>query len=262
MILSIITNRNHKEITKGFFMTKCLNFLEDEINILIVEDETILAIGMEASLYEFGYEVSGIETTAQGAIEHASDNLPDLILMDINLKGKSSGIEAAKRIWQYNKIPIIFLTSYCDDKSIKDAMQSEPYGYLIKPCRDEELKVAIKTALHKHKFFFANKDSLNISSPHKKIITIKNNFSFDKGKGILYYKKEPLKLTGNEVKLFEILTDCSSEVVSFNKISTYIWRETLYDMGKLRNLVYRLRNKIGEDLFENVYEVGYKLKVA
>jgi len=243
-------------------MSKFSNLTKEETSILIVEDETILALGMEYSLQEFGYEVSGIETTAQEAVSHASTQSPDLILMDINLNGKTSGIDAAKQIWQYNKIPIIFLTSYSDDKTIKDAMQSEPYGYLIKPCRDKELKVAIETAMHKHNYFFKNKDSLSLTNKVKKVISIGKNISFDKGKSILYHDELPLKLTGNEVKLFEVLTENVGETVSFDRISTYIWREPLYDMGKLRNLVYRLRNKIGVDLFENVYEMGYRMKVA
>ncbi len=242
-------------------MKEFSNFNDKEISILIVEDETVLALGLEYTLLEFGYEVLGIETTAKGAISSAFENEPDIILMDINLKGVTSGIEAAKQIWQYKQIPIIFLTSYSDEKTIKSAMTCEPYGYLLKPCRDKELTIAIQTAIHKHNYFFENKDSL-CQNHSKKIILLEANLYFDKSKGILYKKEKPIKLTGNEVKLFEILTDYAGETVSFDKISSYIWRESLYDMGKLRNLVYRLRNKIGHDIFENVYENGYRLKVA
>ncbi len=236
-------------------------FLENEINILIVEDETILALEMEQTLVNLGYEVSGIESTAQNAIKHAHQNQPNLILMDIKLRGKESGIQAAKTIWQYQKIPIIFLTSYCDDQTIKSAMLSEPYGYLTKPYRKEELKATIKTALHKHNYFFENRDSLDSKKKILRIIKLENDFSFDKGKGLLSHKDDALVLTKNELKLFEILTDYTGEAVSFEKITNYIWREPLHDIGRLRTLLYRIKNKTGTELFENVYEFGYKLKV-
>lgn len=242
-------------------MTKFPNLYKNDTSILIVEDEAVLAMGMEYSLEEFGYEVTGIETTANGAIEHASKNRPDIILMDIKLKGKESGIDAARKIWSYNKIPVVFLTSFCDDKTIKNAMNCEPYAYLIKPCRDEELKVAIETALHKHNYFYKNKDSLEKDKNVKKFISCINDFYYDKGKNILYKRDEPVNLTGNEIKLFDILTDYPGEPISFERISSYIWRDNFAEIGKLRTLIYRIKNKVGENLIENIFELGYKLKI-
>lgn len=241
-------------------MTKLSNFIKKDIEILIVEDEPIIAIGMECSLIELGYEVSGIESTARDAIKHAKEETPDLILMDINLKGDESGIQAAKQIWESNKIPVIFLTSYSDDKTIKNAMQSEPYGYLVKPCRDKELKASIEIALHKHNYFYKNKDSLNMGIDNSNLIKLENNFTFNKAKGVLYLNDKAVKLTKNEVKIFDILIEYRGETVSFDKISNYIWREPISDMGKLRNLVYRIKSKLKTDFFENVYELGYKLR--
>lgn len=69
-----------------------------------------------------------------------------------------------------------------------------------------------------------------------------------------------IKLTKNETKIIELLSEYPNESVSFEKISTYIWRESLYDLGKLRTLIYRLKQKIGFEIIENVFESGYKLK--
>lgn len=241
-------------------MIKSSNIINKDISILIVEDESVLAIGMEYSLEEMGYTVSGIESTGKNAICHASSQGPDLILMDIHLKGNQNGIEAAKHIWQYQKTPIIFLTSYCDDTTIKQAMTSEPYAYLIKPVKDEELNVAIQTAMHKHNYFYKNKETLHHQKQQQ--IHINEDLMFEKVKGVLYKNHKAIKLTGNEVKLLEILTDFKGETVSFERITNYIWRESLYDMGKLRNIVYRLKNKLQADVFENVYEQGYRLKIV
>lgn len=261
MIISIITNVNHTEITKANLMTKIQNFYKEETRVLIVEDEPLLALGMESSLEEFGYEVLDIETTAKGAIKNAFENRPDVILMDINLKGIETGIDAAKQIWNTYNIPVIFLTSYSDDKTFKDAMQSEPYAYLIKPCRDEELKVAIETTLHKHKYFFKNKDSLGSTKEANLLLECEGGFSYHKGKNLLYKDEKVIKLTGNELKLFEILANYANEPVSFERISSFIWRDDYCDIGKLRTLIYRVKTKLKYNLIESIFEMGYKLKI-
>ena len=129
---------------------------------------------------------------------------------------------------------------------------------MIKPCKDKELHTTIQTSLNKHNYFFKNKE---LFVNNDDFIFLENDFKFHKGKSILYKNNEPIKLTGNEIKLIELLSDYQKEVVSFERISSYIWRESLYDLGKLRTLIYRLKQKIGFEIVENVFESGYKLKV-
>ncbi|QKF82600.1 response regulator [Halarcobacter ebronensis] len=230
-----------------------------DISILIVEDEVILALGLEHTLQSYGYEVCGIECNGNEAIKHCFSKLPDIVLVDINLKGNLSGIDVAKNIWQTKKIPIIFLTSYCDEKTIKQCMECEPYCYLVKPCKDIELNVAIQTAIHKHKYFFKN---IEVFDTKSSLVLINEKVKFHKGKNILYVDDLPKKLTGNEIKLIQILCEYKGETITFERIASYIWREELYDLGKLRTLVYRLKQKIDEDIIENIFETGYRLKVA
>lgn len=248
------------KITEGVFLTKIPN-LDQSISILIVEDETVLALGMEFSLEEFGYDVSGIESTALGAIEHVKDNKIDLILMDIKLKGEQSGIDAANIIWKQYQIPVIFLTSYSDNQTMKNAMNSEPYAYLLKPCRDEELKVAIKTTLHKHNYFFKNKETIKVHQFDSPLIACEYGFIYDKHKNILLKDTEVIELTGKEIKLFEILCEFMGEPVSFERINQYIWRDESSDLGRLRTLIYRIKVKLGVHLIENLFEMGYRLKI-
>ena len=240
---------------KGNILSK--NDLKD-ISILIIEDDAVLALGLKYTLKNFGYSVSGIENSMQGTINHLNSSIPNLALVDIKLKNSSCGIEIAKFLWQTRKIPIIFLTSYSDEKTIEKTLSCEPYGYLIKPCKDKELHTTIQTSLNKHNYFFKNKE-LFVNNDN--FIFLENDFKFHKGKSILYKNNEPIKLTGNEIKLIELLSDYQKEVVSFERISSYIWRESLYDLGKLRTLIYRLKQKIGFEIIENIFESGYKLKV-
>lgn len=230
----------------------------EDINILIVEDEIILALSLELSLQEMQYKVSGIESTANQAIIHAQNHFPDIVLMDINLNDSKTGIDAANTIWKRFNIPIVFLTSYSNDKTLQAAMESEPYGYLIKPCKDKEIKACINMAIHKHSFFFKNKEKARTNN--SSYIQISEDIRYDKNNSNLYKNEKIIKLTKNEKKLFEIITQYSGEVVPFNRISTYIWREEVYDMGKIRTLIYRLKIKIGTNPFENFYEEGYKIK--
>lgn len=234
----------------------CKNSLK-EISILIVEDEVILALGLKETLKNFGYSITSIESSIQGTIKSLEKSLPTLAIVDIKLKGLENGIEIAKYLWQIKKIPIIFLTSYCDEKTIEKTLTCEPYGYLIKPCKDKELHTTIQTTLNKHNYFFKNLNTFE----NDNFIDLGNDLKFHKGKTILYKKDEPIKLTKNETKIIELLSDYPEESVSFEKISSYIWRESIYDLGKLRTLIYRLKQKIGFEIIENVFESGYKLKV-
>lgn len=234
--------------------------INKELEILIVEDEPIIAMAMEANLNSIGFCVSGIATTPNMAIVHAQNNYPDLALVDINLNNPNqSGIDVAKYIWKNLNIPIIFLTSYNDNKTLDEAMEAEPYAYLVKPCKEADLKAAINTTIHKHKFFFKNKDKLNTTN-EKKIIQINENMKYDVSLSELHVHEKLFPLTRNEKKLFEILSKEPGKIVGFDTIFIYIWREDICDLSKLRSLIYRLKVKLGENPFESVYEMGYRIK--
>jgi CheY-like chemotaxis protein len=105
--------------------------------ILIVEDESILAMLIKGKLQSLGYDIADWVDTGEDAIRKAKELVPDLILMDIVLKGKMDGIDASKQIHNFLDIPIIYLTAYSDDEVLKRARITEPYGYLIKPLSHE-----------------------------------------------------------------------------------------------------------------------------
>lgn len=210
-------------------------------------------------LQKCGYGISGIESTAKEAMRHVDTHLPDMVLLDIHLKGEQNGTEAGRYIWQNHRIPIIYLTSYTDDHSLKMAMSSEPYGYLSKPYREDDLKNTLQTAWYKHTYFHATHDQTK--NAVQRWVDLPNEFRFDRLTNTLTCKETSYKLTGNEIKLFEILSQQAGNTVSFEHISAYIWREELYDLSRLRNLVYRLRQKVDATLIENVFEAGYRLNV-
>ncbi len=117
--------------------------------ILIVEDESIEALDIKHSLESFGYEVPYIATSGDAAVDLALNIKPDLILMDIILKGNTEGIDAAAKIKDLN-IPVIYLTAYSEESKINRALLTEPYAYIIKPFDRNELKYTIELAIYKN----------------------------------------------------------------------------------------------------------------
>jgi two-component system response regulator len=118
--------------------------------VLVVEDESILALGVKSKLEKMGHKTVEIVDSGEKAIAAAKKHHPDIILMDIVLKGDMDGIEAAKVIKTQLDIPVIYVTAYADEDIIKRAKITEPYGYLIKPFRSEELNANMQMALYKH----------------------------------------------------------------------------------------------------------------
>lgn len=119
------------------------------VRILVVEDEFITAADLEAELSRLGYEPIGPVATADEAIRRTGTERPDLVLMDIMLKGPMDGVEAAALIREKHRVPVIFLTANSDDAVLDRAKVSEPFGYLVKPFDQRNLRTNIEMALYK-----------------------------------------------------------------------------------------------------------------
>ena len=115
--------------------------------ILIVEDEREVAKSLEMRLKKMGFSVVGREDTAETAIKKAGELRPDIVLMDIELGGKMDGVQAADVIRKNYHIPVIYLTAICDTKTLERVGATAPYGYILKPFKDDELRTSIEIAL-------------------------------------------------------------------------------------------------------------------
>lgn len=122
----------------------------EETRILIVEDEQIIVSSLKYLLGNMGYAVIGSTNTGEKAVEMTERLNPDLVLMDIILKGKMDGIRASELIHSRFQIPVVYLTAYMDKKLLKRIKVSEPFGYILKPFREKELQVAIDIAIFRH----------------------------------------------------------------------------------------------------------------
>ena len=122
----------------------------DQVRILVVEDEVIVARTIANQLNQLGYLVTGKASSGEVAIAKALESKPQLVLMDIILKGNIDGITAAATIREQLDIPIIFLTAYGDDKTLQRAKLTQPFGYVVKPFTSRDLRIAVEIGLLKH----------------------------------------------------------------------------------------------------------------
>ena len=129
--------------------------------ILVVEDESIIAMDIAMSLESLGYEVTATVPSGEQAIEKVAEDKPDLIFMDIVIKGEMDGIEAAGRIRSQFKIPVVYLTAYADEKTLERAKITGPFGYITKPFVDTDLRVAVEIGLYKARLE-AERDHLEV----------------------------------------------------------------------------------------------------
>ncbi len=118
--------------------------------ILIVEDEALVARDLGDRLEALGYQPAGLAASGEQALALARQSRPDLVLMDIHLQGGMDGIAVALDLRRQFRIPAVFLTAYSEDSTLERAKQAEPYGYLLKPFEDRELRAALEIALHRH----------------------------------------------------------------------------------------------------------------
>jgi DNA-binding LytR/AlgR family response regulator len=189
-------------------------------SVLVVEDESIVAKDIQNSLKKLGYTVPSVENSGEDAIDAASQYRPDLILMDIMLKGDISGIEAAEQIKNRYQIPVIFLTAYADESTLSKAKVTEPYGYIIKPFKEIDLHTSIEMALYKH----------SKEQEVKKERDLYSSIVLDKSaEDCIFVKSNSrlVKVKMNEIYFVEALKDY---VIIYTKESKYTVHSTMKDL--------------------------------
>jgi CheY-like chemotaxis protein len=141
--------------------------------ILVVENEIIIASDIKKCLENAGYTVPAIASYGEKAIEQAAKFRPDLVLMDVMLRGDMNGIEAAAVIRDRFNIPVVYLTAYSDQNNLQKAKTTQPFGYLLKPFEETQLITTIEIALNKHQTEIVMREALE---KEKEDIKIKNQF--------------------------------------------------------------------------------------
>ncbi len=227
-------------------------------NILIVEDEFINAQFMEQVLVELGHNVVSNVKNAESAIRITKNNHIDFIFMDINLEGSIDGISCAKILNRDKYIPIIYITAFKDSDILEEAMDTNIYGYLVKPFDKKDIKITLAVAIKQIAKRKNNQNNQNKS----KSINLGNSYIYDKETKTLCVKDIPINLTMKESEILYILCSCINKNVSYDILENHVWRDKNISISTIRDTVLRLRKKAPQLDINNIIGVGYCLKNA
>jgi DNA-binding LytR/AlgR family response regulator len=196
----------------------------EKLNIFIVEDESIVAKDIQNSLTKLGYNVVGFANNGKDAIDKITELAPDLVLMDIMIKGGLTGIEVSEKIKEKMNIPVIFLTAYADEGTLSRAKITEPYGYILKPFKEIDLHSTIEMAVYKHQ-----KDSALLKERDFLYSLVENKD--EKSKDILFVKSNSrlVKVYLKDIYFIEALKDY---VIINTEFARYTVHSTMKELDK------------------------------
>ena len=219
-------------------------------SVLIVEDESIVAMEIESYIQQLGCHVVDIASNAKDAYKYAMQKKPDLILMDVSLKGDIDGIEIASKIKSEMDVFIIYLTAFSDTATIERAVKTDPSAYLSKPFNRQELFAAIKIA-------FAQVQKLQKNSSHTVVLDEEFHYNLDEKQ--LFCRGEHVDLTQQESRLFELLLASRNSTLDIYTVETTLWPDKTPNENRRRALVSRLRAKLKHQFLETLSGIGYRL---
>jgi len=223
---------------------------ESKLHILIVEDESLLALELATTIKNYGYDVVDYVTTPSDARETLQKEHVNLIIMDINLNTSIDGIDFYKSLDTDSQV--IYITAYRDDKTVSKAVETEPLGYLIKPHNEDELMVLLKLADVKLKHQSQKQQS-------SEVVELSNDYTFDMISDMLYHRNHFVKLSSKKLKLLKLLIQAKGNIVSFKTIEDELWQDTPPSESSIRTLIYRLRAVLQADMIESELNYGIKL---
>ena len=219
------------------------------MKVLIIEDDSIVAMHIRETVQGHDHEVIGVAKNADRALKMAEKNHPDLVISDINLEGRMDGIACSKLLQKMYSSAVVLITAYNDLETLKNASTLNFLGYLIKPFREDELLTLIDLVALRGK-------SQEKTNPER----INQTYSYCSRQQTLFRGQEVIELTQKENSFLEALIKANGAIVPYNHFSHMIWDgEEVSDEAR-RQLVYRFRQKLPDFPFKLIKGMGYKLE--
>lgn len=219
-----------------------------QLNIIVIEDESIVALNLVAQLRDLGANVLDFVCNYNDFYDAFEKNLDaNLLIVDINLGNGDNGIELVSNLKR--DIEVIFLSAYSDHKTIDNATQTLPLGYLVKPVDKKQLSILLQLACNK----------INATLPAEPLVNLTHGYEFDQHHTQLLLHKKPLNISGKRLQLLKILVEKKGEYIGFNELEAQIYENNPPSESALRTLIYRLRAEFTFDIIQSQRYKGVKL---
>jgi DNA-binding response OmpR family regulator len=225
-------------------------------NILIVEDEFINAQFIEKAVLKLGHNVIETVETGQEALEVMEEEEIHVVFMDINLNSCMDGIQCAKKMNQKNPIPIIYTTAFSDSKTIDEAMDTNLYGYLIKPYDYHDIEAVLSLTLKQN---YLKKQAPKATSKEP-FTRLGSEYKYYMETQTLLKNETPIPLTKKEATTFYHLVKNLNQTVTIEYLNSYVWQDKIISSSTIRDTILRLRKKVPNLTIQTVSGLGYRLE--
>ncbi len=212
------------------------------VKILIIEDESLIALQLKTFLSGRGFHVVGCCANFPDAYQLFTNTSPDIIIADIKLAENESGIDIVNELKLWGSFEVLFLTSYSDQMTLKKAFAAKPFSYLTKPFKEIDLYTAVTLCTAK----------LRESYHH-------DYWHYDPTTKVLKYRNSVVALTKQEQMLFHLCYRNLGRFVAMEVVENVLWRETCVTDSTRRGLIHRLKKKLSTDIFEYSSTHGCRL---
>lgn len=227
-------------------------------NVVIVEDEVITQRYLQDMLANIDVHVSGCFDNALDTLEALKSINCDMILMDINIKGSTDGIQLARKILETRIFPIVFITAHNDDATLEELLELAPYGFISKPFSSKEVHTTLRIA---YKRYLIHSEVSQVKpSEEPTDIVINKYYTYSQNTSVLYYDGQAIKLNKKQGQLLGILSKSINHTVGYDTLISQLWEDDTVADSTLRTLVYSVRKLLPDLPIVSHSKVGYSLQ--
>jgi len=227
----------------------------DEIKILIVDDEPIITLFLHDAILEEGFTNIVVCYDGDSAIKSIKENKPNIIFMDININGPVDGISLVKKYVKYDESVVFYISAYSDPDTIHEALESNPYNYLVKPISENDIKISLGVACNR----LCKQQHETYSEKENTVIYLSKSIYYDKMLDKIFDNGSEIMLSKIEDKTLRYLIENHDMNVTCDMFRENVWQRDVANTT-IRDVVSRLRKKFPQLHIETVFGSGYILK--
>jgi DNA-binding response OmpR family regulator len=231
--------------------------------VMIVEDEMLAQRHIRNILKSLDVEVAGCFDNAADARAALTQDLCDMILMDINIKGPEDGIQFSRSLLQQYDLPIVFISAYSDGETLEEVLELSPYGFITKPFSAKDVEVAMGIAYRRFHADGTKRAMAAATAPtalQADTVQIDELYRFDVRAQILYRQDESVRLNKKQLKLISTLAQHCDQIVDYNTLIDEVWPDGVLADSSLRTLIYSVRQLLPDFPIESHSKMGYAIK--